>query len=215
MEQSEATKIEEDMIEEYDGPEWNPVDKMPELDKVQTKDEWILALKAIGWPDEPMFPFTVNRWGSCQYSTALSIYDLYFRIRENLSQEETLEVLGLEFSHNGVRDFDEAHQMLIDYTTDRYSKRDGHHLTDARRVNTFDEMFFIMKNWASDLWNSAPRVANFAFKDLKINAPSSPGKGPVGNIEVQSTNFTTGICCALLMDNNIVLNEKSFSGFDT
>ena len=136
------------------------------------------------------------------------------KMREHLSREDTLEILGISIEHDGIRDFEEAHQLFIEYANDRYGDED-HYRIDARRVNNFDEMFFVKRNWASDLWNAAPHIANLAFKDFIISAPKSPGQGPICNCDVQSNNYTVGICCAYLMDHGLVKQETSFANFDT
>jgi len=50
-------------------------------------------------------PFEVNDWGSCQYSSARWLYDLYFKLREESSFEEVLESLNIKASFTRRVDF--------------------------------------------------------------------------------------------------------------
>jgi hypothetical protein len=52
-----------------------------------TKTDWTERLEELGWPNDFQFDFDVNDWGSCQYSSALRFYRLYFKMREELSTD--------------------------------------------------------------------------------------------------------------------------------
>jgi hypothetical protein len=214
----------------------NTIPIFPGIEKLNIiQNYWINRLKNLGYPDNYKFNFHVNSWGSCQYSSAQSIYDLYFKIREDLSVHDTLTILGIQIQYDGINSDSEFHstnffsEFVKTYYEDRnkkyfeknkkmiWSKEDiERYIKLARRCQSWDDVFYTFRQMAWDLWTAAPMACQLAFENFKIQkAPKSPGFGPCGNVQVQSTNFVTGICCALLKDSNLVKNEKSFSGFDT
>jgi hypothetical protein len=207
--------MEKEIIQQNSSILWTPLNSLPDYSQCKTREDWKNYLNSIGWPDHPQFPFEVNRWGSCQYSTALAIYDLYCQMKLSLFEDEILEVLGVEITHHGLESFENAKSKFIEHAIDRYRNwENGHHEIDARRVQNFDEIFYVLRNWDTDLWFAAPFVCKLAFKNFDIKCPSSPGLGPYCNIEAQSANFVAGICCAYLAY-DIVSNETAFHGFDT
>lgn len=90
-----------------------------------------------------------------------------------------------------------------------------------RRAQSADDLFFVGRFAASDLWHTAPRVAESYFVGFEAKGfpsckkPLGIEQGPIGNICAQSDNVLTGLCCALLVDYDIVKNINSFKGFDT
>lgn len=52
------------------------------MEATTPKTDWGKRLKDMGWPDDFKFDFDVNEWGSCQYSSALRVYRLYFEMRQ-------------------------------------------------------------------------------------------------------------------------------------
>jgi hypothetical protein len=214
-----SSKLEQDDLEKHDTTgksEWTPSDSLPDLSSCATQEEWTDALKAIGWPEEPMFPFKVNLWGSCQYATAKAIYDIWFMMRHHLSRDNTISALDVKITHKAQRNFGVAKQMFIDYAIEKYKYRDdGRCKVEARRVQSYDDMFFVKRKWSSDLWSAAPQICKLAFVDFEILTPGSPGRGPVCNVNAQSSNFEVGLCCAYMVECNVIRNESSFFGFDT
>ena len=187
------------------------------------------------------YNFNVNEWGSCQYSGALAMYKSYFELKKEYSKEKILEYLkyefGYEISMSGIRNDEEAIDKFFDILLkqkkwnlsniddyDNYeslNEYDKELVYTIRRAVSADDLFFIGRNSAFDLWKTAPLVAESYFIDLVIkNVPNSENpigieKGPVCNICAQADNILTGICCALLVDYGIVKNLNSFKRFDT
>lgn len=188
------------------------------------------------------YSFDVNEWGSCQYAGALAMYNAYFYLRTKYDREAVLEYLKYEFGYEisfsaVIYDDKEAVQRyFLDYVKfrklnisnmhdyDNLEKLDKHHkkaIKSMSRAYSADDLFFVGRNAASDLWHTAPRVCKSYFMDFTTknlpNCENQTGleKGPVGNLCAQSDNVLTGLCCALLVDYDIVKNTKSFSGFDT
>ena len=110
------------------------------------------------------------------------------------------------------------------YENPEYEKLKDFHksiIKSIRRAESGDDLFFVGRFAASDLWHTALNVAKsyfvgFEAKNLpKCGNPTGLERGPVGNICAQSDNVLTGLCCALLADYGIVKNTNSFKGFDT
>ena len=187
------------------------------------KEEWKIKLQECGWPDELDVPLEVNRWGSCQYNGALKVYDLYFKMRNDLSRDDTWELLGIKVTIDGINPISEIKNAFVTTVIQKYHKykhyKNGEKqriAMNARRVVSYDDMFYFQRSMAQDLWYAAPRAAIYAFKNFELSdVPAAPGIGPVGNVAVQNKNYRVGLCCALLTDYKIVLNELSFAGFDT
>jgi|AntAceMinimDraft_18_1070375.scaffolds.fasta_scaffold32785_3 hypothetical protein len=186
------------------------------------------------------YTFDVNNWGSCQYSGALAMYNAYFVLRNKYSKELVLQYLeyeyGFKVSFHKIRDDEQAIDMFFKiyankrnwnfdiYDYDEIEKLDEHNkklIRTIRRAKSADDLFFIGRNASSDLWSTAPKIAESYFTGFKTenlpdsNNPSGLEKGPVGNICAQANNILTGLCCALLIDYDIVKNINSFKGFDT
>lgn len=180
------------------------------------------------------FSFDVNPWGSCQYSGALSMFNAYFKKRESgLSKKAILAFLeaevGISIFFDDIRSFDDAQAKVEQKLKERYGVSDSalHEIPDeyARRAislvsrsRTADDLFMARRSVASDLWNTAPLIADAFFKNLEIKIPvekTGLEEGPVCNVKAQSINPLVGLCCALLVDHGIVKNQESFSGFDT
>jgi len=179
------------------------------------KEEW----KAFA-EDLDSIPFYVNRWGSCQYSGALWFYDTFMAMREDLSLEDTLEVLSVEVDllpkqkvdilksdllHDLELEEDDWEGLDEDYITGLIEQ-----LRDATRV---EEVFDVLRGWSWDLWSAAEYVGDKLVGN--ITAPDAPGVGPVLNIVVQSENFRTGLRCAMLKELGYVEDDECFKDFDT
>lgn len=189
------------------------------------------------------YNFEVNNWGSCQYSGALAMYKAYFELREQHDPKALLKYLKYKFNYEisfkGIRKDEEAIDMYFKIEAKRwkwnfdindiYENPEFEKIKDwqkrmirnIRRAESADDLFFIGRASASDLWHTAPRVAESYFVGFKAKnlptceKPIGIERGPVGNVCAQSRNVLTGICCALLVDYNIVKNLNSFKGFDT
>ena len=193
------------------------------MSKKDNTIKWEKELKKRGWPSNFQFDFDVNRWGSCQYSSALATYDLYFEMRKELSRQETLDLLGVKFKFDEENSFADIQQRFIDKIDDRYSHRvyteeeeKKDKVKDARRCNNFSDIFYMARSSSWDLWGAAPFVAKLAFENYKLkNVPKSAGTGPVCNVIAQSVNLEVGLLCALLKDYGLIKDEKSFADFDT
>jgi hypothetical protein len=193
------------------------------MSKKDNTIKWKKELKKRGWPSNFKFNFDVNRWGSCQYSSALATYDLYFKMRETLSMKDTLDLLGVKFAFDRKNTFTNIRQSFVDEIEKNYADYDWYteeevkeRVEAAKRAKNFDDMFETVANNSWDLWSAAPFVAGYAFENYTLEgAPESPGTGPILNVAVQSVNLKIGLLCALLKDYKQVKEEKSFVGFDT
>lgn len=192
------------------------------------------------------YSFDVNEWGSCQYSGALAMYKTYFELRKEYSKEKILEYLKFEFNYDislkGIRSDEEAIEEFFNilkiekrwpkkfkfdsyYNSEKIDKqiRESDHVLvrTIRRACSAEDLFFVGRNAAYDLWATAPWVAKSYFIDFKTkNLPNCENpigieKGPAGNICAQSKNILTGLCCALLVDYEVIKNTKCFKYFDT
>lgn len=171
------------------------------------------------------YKFAVNRWGSCQYSDALALFDAYNKIRETHTKETTLGYfayeLDIHISFKGIRDFDAALALIqkeaVDFFLDSWdgvSELDEYdqflrdNAKELARAKTVAEIFSIRKESCADLWSMARIVADAFFIDLEINNKSTLNKD-------FWWQMSTGLYCVLLMDYGIVLSEEDFKNFDT
>ena len=182
------------------------------------------------------YKFDVNSWGSCQYSGALAMYNAYFKLRETHSKEKTLDYLkhmvdiDISFDYHNDKDHYAFSDRFTKYLKKKYDilvdthwseiedEYDQRFFRNINRCQTVDDLFFACRASASDLWHTAPTIADICFKNLNIDISAKATgleRGPVGNIAVQSTNPSVGLCCALLVDYGFVKNSGSFGGFDT
>jgi len=176
-------------------------------------------------------PFVTNnerRKLSEKSETQISILD-YFR-----------QAYQYDISFTGIRDDENAIDMYFKIQSNRwhwnfnlwddvYETTQYNELPDfqkqmiktIRRAQSADDLFFVGRFAASDLWHTAPRVAESYFVGFEAKGFPSCEKplgiehGPIGNVCAQSDNVLTGLCCALLVDYDIVKNINSFKGFDT
>lgn len=206
----------------------------------KTKKEWAEELEEMGWPDDFGGDLGLNDWGSCQYDDASKIYQLYFAIRKDLSEKDTLDLLGIKFSFDDIKPIKKSVSLFARYMRDeqkesaasdldycrsekekletiKYSKEDEEELeASLAKVKSFDGMFACLKNEAWDLWAAAPFIFEYAFKSpILKGVPKAGGHGPRLNVLSQNENFEVGIMCALLKDKGLVKDETSFAGFDT
>jgi len=153
---------------------------------VTSKSEWVYTLAQRGWPDKFSFDWGVCSWGSCQYSGALAVYNLYNEIRKDLNKQDTLEVLGIKFSFTKILSFEEAKKSWLDELNEVYGDDLEYWqemLDNAARASSFDEMFEASKNMASDLWTTAPTIAESVFQNMQlVDVPAAIGIGPVMNV---------------------------------
>jgi len=157
-------------------------------------------------------------WGSCQYQTAAGFFYLIREMREDgVPWDQCLSLLGLQCTFSAVvenfsgfgkkeiaRSFDKEEYESIFKRP--YPPPDP---------PSAEAAFEITKDRSWDLWGAAPTIAQWCFKDSKIEAPKSPGFGPSGNMLVQSTNYKVGLCCALLYEYGLVKDIECFKHYDT
>ncbi|NMC59732.1 MAG: hypothetical protein GYA51_10170 [Candidatus Methanofastidiosa archaeon] len=146
---------------------------------------------------------------------------------------------GYDIRFTGIRDDENAIDMYFKIEANRwhwnfdlwnaYNSSQYDELRDfekqiiksIRRAQSADDLFFVGRFAASDLWHTAPKVAESYFVGFEAKGfpncdkPLGIERGPIGNICAQSDNVLTGLCCALLVDYDIVKNINSFKGFDT
>jgi len=199
-----------------------------------TYKEWNVFLNDIGnWPSNNyIYP---NDWGSCQYYTAKLIYDLYFRIKEdlkvefgdisnfelrvylmslfNIKYDASIEIPSfLEVKKKASQFFKDAVDPESTYDVNQID----HILKTVNGIKTVDELFVICRNLSYDLWYAVPTIFSWVLTGITFDAvKKSPGTGPVMNIEAQSFNYKVGLMCAILRDCNLVSSEECFTNFDT
>ena len=180
------------------------------------KKEWKDKLeKEYGWPDNFKFKFEVNKWGSCQYSSAYAIFQLMLDMSEDLDLVDTLAVLDTDISYSRTRRMDEVVVKFREDMLKEYS--DVEKLVDELdRIYSIDNIFGCLKNCGFDLWTAADTVMELIHPNYEFEkSVDSPGIGPEGNITAQSENFRTGIICGLLFLIDFVKTSYSFADFDT
>ena len=179
------------------------------------------------WLEKQEPPFEVNKWGSCQYSTAKWFYDTFnAMIDDEITYNDALKLLGCRVSYTKIETFDALKDGLIETLDDRIvdNIEEGDYddiietvkfIKRLQSLTTVDEVFYLLKDMSWDLWSAADYVAHQLFTNLIVEAPKSPGYGPALNQAVQSGNFETGLYCALLVHFGLVQNSEAFAGFDT
>ena len=187
-----------------------------------TKNEWKKYIETHGIQNE----FNVNAWGSCQYDGALQFFELFFKIREDISLKDTLEVLNLKFIYESIQKIDDVKRQMIkdsieriyedledDFYGVKYEAEKIQRIADAGEA---DYLFNALRKSAWDLWSTAPYISALFFKGLEIGSPKAPGIGPIINIQVQSENFIVGLHCVMLYELKIVNNSTfAYGDFDT
>ena len=178
------------------------------------------------WLEKQEPPFEVNDWGSCQYSTAKWFYDTFLKVVEDLGYEEALNLLKCKVEFEEIAPIREVQSALMNQLKDEvielldeeaYADAIGRirEIEQLKTLKSLESIFELCKDMSWDLWSTAEFIATFIFKDLKIEAPDSPGFGPKYNVLTQQENFRTGLYCALLKHFNLVTNDSCFAGFDT
>ncbi len=184
-----------------------------------TKEQWVEQFKKDGLPTKIAF----NPFGSVQYSTVYELYKLFFDIRKDLSLNDTCNVLGITkiaFKCNHFNDIKiEFLNDILKEEKDNWEKGENH--TDeltllVKNAKSADDLMTILRDLCWDLWEAAGYIESIAFDTIIYDElPESPGIGPEGNIDAQSYNYNTGLCCALLTESGLIKNIKSFDGFCT
>lgn len=174
--------------------------------------------------------FEINTWGSCQYSGALAFFNTYFKMRKDLTKEEIFEVFNIQCSKNFswknfVSTSFEIFQLIAiknlakniyEYNFDlKYIRHKIDELTKISLCKNFDEYFRVLQSCGYDLWTAVKNTFNLLFDNPLTNIPNAPGQGPILNIICQQQNYETGLCCALLIDLEIVKDFLSFANFST
>ncbi len=171
-------------------------------------------------------PFEVCDWGSCQYSSAQWYYDTFLQMRKDLSLEDTFDALGAKVTFEkcsplralqiAKNEITEELDEFYDQWNDPEDQEDHKELKErTEKATSIDELFGVLCDHSWDLWGAAPFLASCCFDDLKIEAPDSPGYGPVFNVMAQSENYEVGLCCALLKEFGFVESDECFGGFCT
>jgi hypothetical protein len=188
----------------------------------RTKDQW----KEYVNGDTIDQGFRVCRWGSCQYSSAQDFFDMYFRIRQDLNMEDTLDVLGCDVHWTKVRPLMHIKWDLLRDELSELAKalkeRDTwwasckyefcSKIFSARSVG---DLFKACRSQSWDLWSAADALVHIVLEGFRLKAPSAGGVGPILNMVAQNENYRTGLECALLHDLGLVKDEGSFAHFDT
>lgn len=186
------------------------------------KKEWADKINTYGIN----VPLETNNWGSCQYNGALRFFETFFKIREDLTLEDTLEVLNCTFKYKNIVEFENVKRQMVrdgvdliydSLESDFYSVQfEAEKIVKIAQSKTVHDLFDALRDAAFDLWTAAPYISNLLFRKLECSAPNAPGKGPDMNIDVQMQNFTTGLYCAMLYELKLITDPtSSFKNFDT
>lgn len=165
-------------------------------------------------------------WGSCQYDSAADFYKKVVGTKRTIGGK--LAKKGITATWKRVRDWGEIKRLAVkyfekhyftnpDWTEDFWTPEEVKEKRNALLVvESIDGLFEYCKNMSWDLWCAAPRIAQWAFVDLKLHDVPKPTdvRGPIMNQVVQSDNYNVGVYCALL-NAYFDVDEKSFKGFDT
>jgi len=169
----------------------------------------------------------INKWGSCQYHTAKMLYDLYFKVRKDLSKKETLEVLGIRYNILKINQFKDIKTSLIHDHIDQLRilnkqsdyiglEYEANYIKKLASAETADEWISALRKSSKDLWTAVNIVEEYLVEtDNNEHIPEAVGFGPVWNRVVQKQNYTTGLVCALLVDYGLVNDPACFADFDT
>jgi len=188
------------------------------------------------------FNFEVCDWGSCQYSGAFAIFNLFKHIRTTFSINDTITILnkglGWDINIDNIKrkslikiKFDIIQEHFIPHILDLEiisnddnlleSELSGASTTIANIANCKDVdcIFHVLRKQSWDLWTTADVLFWSGFTgivDSKVKINRCPGIGPEFNKIIQAANFRTGMYCALLEEFELIKNPSfSFSNFDT
>lgn len=186
------------------------------------KEEWLKHINKKGID----VPLEINEWGSCQYNGAYKFFETFFKIREDLTLEDTLKVLDCVFEYKNIVDFESVKRQMVrdavdliydNLETDFYGVQfEAEKIQKIAKSKTVEDLFDTLRNAAFDLWTAAPYISKLLFQKLECKAPNAPGKGPDMNVMVQMDNFTTGLHCAMLYELKLIVDPtSSFKNFDT
>ncbi len=115
-------------------------------------------------------PFEVNDWGSCQYSSAKWLYDLYFKLREETPFEEVLESLNIKVSFTRCVDFNTIKHGFVDYFDEEWDDLDPDRQDDVvddfremKRATKVEDLFMFLRNYAWDLLGGCSGYSRFCI----------------------------------------------------
>jgi hypothetical protein len=199
------------------------------------KKEWKEYMEIKGWPKS----FEVNPWGSCQYDNMYRTFKLYFKVKKDLSlvitprklHIELLDVFNItlnsKFEYVGFHNVRNCLLLtILQETSMSLSVKDFNYVKKCidcaieitNHATTVDYLIGKTRELSWSLWKTIPTVFDSCFINLDMDiskVPACEGIGPIGNQAIQRENYLYGIMAALLVDLNIVKNEKCFTKFDT
>lgn len=163
---------------------------------------------------EGAVPFGVNDWGSCQYTSALNMFNALEKLSSKHGKDEALRKLHVLVSHKGVNTITTSwnefrKEMLKRATEMEYDKKEMEGLVAwfNKTEPSIDAMFELTRSSAWDLWGAAPYIADLVFKNLEVKTALAPD-GP---------SYETGLYCWLLWKEGLIKGtpEDVFGGYDT
>ena len=183
--------------------------------------------------EEGGYKFAVNKWGSCQYSGALAVYNLVTMRLEKYGNDvnKALEIFGVstiptpqsnpdyDFRESILRVIKEQAENFID-CEDIYRELLELYVEykNNQSMNTLDRCFQVARNCSYDLWAAVDTFIWIPVQVLQhtpINLQLEQGL-PVLNQVLQEENLRTGICCALMVHYGYIQNpDEAFANFDT
>ena len=156
------------------------------------------------------YSFEVNKWGSCQYSTALAVFnaiqkivdeDHHWHMVEARLKKNGIEIsLGENDEKNFLENFKKEIKKYYNDDTDEDPEYYNNMISQLNEVKNGADMMRFLRSQAWDLWTAAPFVAKLMWP----------------NIEITNTEYCgTGLYCAILYHQGIVQDDESFANFDT
>lgn len=159
-------------------------------------------------------PFGVNAWGSCQYTSALNMFNALEVLSKKHGRDAALKKLRLFVTHKGVSDIVPAWNSFRKEMLDRAVEMDYDKKEMADLVAWFnktkpsvDAMFERCRISSWDLWGAAPYIAHIMFRHLEVKHPFSD----------EDPSYDTGLYCWLLWNQGLIKGspEDVFGGYDT
>jgi len=169
------------------------------------------ALTHLKHDSPDIIDFSVNDWGSCQYTTALNTFNILNKLEANYGFETTLHIMNIKMDIT-PRTFDKMkkdflHLIEMRYSGSPWSQEDYEEkMNMAEQVTSIEGMFDFCRNSSWDLWTTAPFIFELCFPEFAI-------KFPYENDE-DFINFETGFYCWIIHCLYGV-EEEAFKNYDT
>ncbi len=181
--------------------------------------------------EEGGYKFAVNKWGSCQYSGALAVYNLVTMRLEKYGNDvnKALEIFGV-YVEPLTRDIPDFHESTLGTIREELENfRDWEevykdllalHLEfkNDESIDILDKCFQVARNCSYDLWAAVARFGWLPVRVVQKTQLSLQMENGLPRINqvIQDENLLTGIKCALMVHYGYIQNpDEAFADFDT